>query len=106
MGFGILIWLIRNELAGYCDYESPMLLTIKRRNKLEIHNGNLMDYIVNIRWNQKGNKAKKLILYYYLSGLTKIIDNIEDGKISKNINIVGTSYFFNKNTAKKFGFTI
>jgi hypothetical protein len=65
-----------------------------------------MDYVINLKWNQKGNKAKKLIMLYYLSGLTKIIDNIEDGKISKNINIVGTSYFFSKNTAKKFGFTI
>lgn len=94
------------RVSGYFIYYSPMLLGIKSKKKLDLHNGTTFDYLLNMKLKDKGIKARYRILAYYLEGLLKIINEIEDGKISDSISIEGTSYFFSDNTAERLGFEL
>lgn len=94
------------RLSGYFIYYSPMLLGIKSKKKLDLHNGTTFDYLINMKLKDKGIKARYKILAYYLEGLLKITDEIESGKISDSISIEGTSYFFSDSTAERLGFTL
>lgn len=94
------------KLTGFLRYYSPMLLTVKTNSdKLEIHNGNTFDYFSKMKWNQKGRQAREKIMFDYLSGLLKIIEDIETRKLSGTTTLTGISYFFSETTAKKIGFT-
>ena len=94
------------RVSGYYIYYSPMLLGIKSKKKLDLHNGTTFDYLLNMKLKDKGIKARYRILAYYLEGLLKIISENENGKISDSISIEGTSYFFSDSTAEKLGFTL
>ncbi len=94
------------RISGYYVYYSPMLLGIKSKKKLDLHNGTTFDYLLNMKLKDKGIKARYKILAYYLEGLLKIINEIEIGKINNSISIEGTSYFFSDTTAKRLGFTL
>ena len=94
------------RLLGLLKYYSPMMITINKKNKtLEIHNGTSFDYLVNMRWRQRGLKAKKRMLIYYLEGFLRIIEDLEKNKLPKDVTITGTSYFFSKKSAKIIGFS-
>ena len=94
------------RLSGYYIYYSPMLLGIKSKKKLDLHNGTTFDYFLNMKLKDKGLQARYKILSYYIEGLLKIISEIESGKISSELSIEGTSYFFSDNTAVKLGFKL
>ena len=94
------------RLVGWLHYYSPMFIVIKSNRTLEMHNGTAFDYLLNMRWRQKGVPAKKKIMLYYLNGLMQIIKEIESKKLPHEINVIGVSYFFNQKTATKIGFTI
>lgn len=95
------------KLTGWLNYHSPMFLTIKKSKKqYEIHNGNVFDYFTRMKWNFKGSEAKKRIINDYLRGLLKIINDIENNKLSPTVKFSGVSYFINRNTARKLGFSV
>lgn len=95
------------RLTGFLNYYSPMLLVVRTAyNKWELHNGTTFDYILNMKWKQKGAIASKFIMINYLKGLLKIINEIEEKKISNEITILGISYIINKKTAERLGFTV
>lgn len=94
------------RVSGYYIYYSPMLLGIKSKKKLDLHNGTTFDYLLNMKLKDKGIKARYKILAYYLEGLLKITDEIESGKINSSLPIEGTSYFFSDSTVQRLGFTL
>lgn len=94
------------RVSGYYVYYSPMLLGIKSKKKLDLHNGTTFDYIINMKLKDKGIKARYKILAYYLGGLLKIVGEIESGRINPSLPIEGTSYFFSDSTAERLGFTL
>ncbi|MFA5011251.1 MAG: hypothetical protein WC644_04785 [Ignavibacteria bacterium] len=94
------------RVSGYYIYYSPMLLGIKSKKKLDLHNGTSFDYILYMKLKDKGIKARNKLLSYFLEGLLKIIQEIENGKIKSTLFIEGTSYFFSDSTAKRLGFTL
>lgn len=94
------------RVSGYYIYYSPMLLGIKSKKKLDLHNGTTFDYFLNMKMKDKGSQARYKILAYYIEGLLNIISEIESGKISSEVPIEGTSYFFSDNTALKLGFKL
>lgn len=44
------------------------------------------------------------MLFFLVDGMRNIIKDVEAGKINKEAEIRGSSYFFNHKTAAKFGF--
>ena len=94
------------RVSGYFIYYSPMLLGIKSKKKLDLHNGTTFDYFLNMKLKDKGAKARYIILSYYVEGLLNIISEFESGKLDSSLQIEGTSYFFSDNTALKLGFKL
>ena len=95
------------RLSGLLNYYSPMLLVIKSKTQeWELHNGTTFDYILNMKWKQRGRNASKFIMINYLNGLLKIINEIEEKKSKDEITILGISYIINKKTAERLGFTV
>lgn len=94
------------RVSGYYIYYSPMLLGIKSKKKLDLHNGTTFDYLLNLKFKDKGIKARYKILASFVEGLLKIISEIENGKIKPSLSIEGTSYFFSDSTAERLGFTL
>lgn len=104
IGHFLVVPLLR--LSGILKYYSPMLIGIRPNSDvLEIHNGSSFDYLINMRWKQRGQKAKKKMMTYYLRGFLKIIDEIEKKKLPENVTLTGTSYFFSDKSVKKIGFS-
>ena len=62
------------------------------------------DYLFVMRNFKIGIESRNRILIYHLKSLLNIIMQIENGSIPESVNIVGTSYFFNKRTLYKLGF--
>lgn len=94
-------------LIGLYRYLSPMLLvSAPSPQKYDLHNGTSFDYLFVMRGIAKGRPTRQQILAYYLQGLLKIVEELEQGLIPKDITISGTSYFFSESTARRLGFTI
>ena len=55
---------------------------------------------------KKGRATQNAILAYYMQGLLKVLEELEEGIIPESITISGTSYFFSESTAKRLGFKI
>lgn len=94
------------RLLGIYKYLSPMLLVnIPTKKQYELHNGTSFDYLMNIsRFRKHG--VKTILLYDYLNGLLKIIDEVENGALADSVTIKGSSYFFSESTAARFGFSV
>lgn len=94
-------------LIGVYKYYSPMLLVYKPSQvKYDIHSGTSFDYLMVMKWKDSGLKARRLIWCHFLQGFVRIAEEIEAGKLSPNVQIEGTSYFFSEQTAKRLGFTL
>lgn len=95
------------RLSGIYKYYSPMLLGYMPNNvQIDLHSGGSFDYLFVMRKFKIGIESRNSILTYHLEGLLNIINDIENGLIPKSVNIVGTSYFFNKRTLNKLGFEL
>lgn len=104
VGHFLMVPLLR--LLGLLKYYSPMLIGINTNEKtLEIHNGSSFDYLINMRWRQRGLKARKRMMIYYLKGFLKIIDDLEKKRLPEDVTLTGISYFFSNKSARKIGFT-
>jgi len=95
------------SLLGVYKYLSPMLLIFSPNSKkYDLHNGTSFDYLLVMRKYQKGRILRQKMLEYFIEGLLKIVDEVENETISKEIEISGSSYFFSERTATRLGFEL
>jgi hypothetical protein len=95
------------RLSGAYRYHSPMLFTVARgTHAYELHGGTPYDYVLHMRWSERGPRATRTLLRLYLAGLLGIITEIEQGRIPGDARITGTSYFFSDRTMRKLGFRL
>ncbi len=93
--------LVKNGKLKY--YSSLLLAENEKNNSISIHGGTLFDYYFIFDKNSSGTERKKIILQQYLEGLLNLTKHYENSSC-KNLNIKGTTYIINENTAKKLGF--
>lgn len=90
------------KLSGIYTYCSPVLVGYLANNSLgDLYNGGSFNYLLVMRRYPKV-EFRNRILGFHLRGLLTIIGLIESGKISGDVKIVATSYFFNDRTVNKF----
>jgi hypothetical protein len=93
--------------AGIYRYHSPALFVVERgAGQLELHGGTAFDYLLHLRWAERGAPARRILLGHYLAGLSSIIDDIQSGRIPADARITGTSYFFSDRSAARLGFAL
>lgn len=103
-GFAILPMC---RLFNMATYLSPMVMTFgKDVNDYQLHNCQTFDYLVNFKWSERGHKAKRKMLGFYMEALLSIIEKIETDELPESVVVVGNSYFFNERTASKLGFKV
>lgn len=93
-------------LAGRFTYYSPLLLATKSAQGLDLHVGTLYDYIIQLRWSERGFPAERHAMRLILQGLLSICDAVAEGRLSAQNEITATSYFFSDRSVEKLGFTV
>ena len=93
------------RITGRFRYYSKVLFATQTPGGIELHVGTLFDYVSNLRWQDRGAKAQRFVVVQMLQGLLHICDEIEQGNITPEMRISGTSYFFSRRTTKKLGFS-
>ncbi len=92
-------------LFGAYHYLSPMMIVYNpNEKKYDLHSGTSFDYLLVMKNVPKGKATEKKLLEYFCEGFLEIINRIENGKLTKEIKITGTSYFMSLRTAERFGF--
>ncbi|MBV6654406.1 MAG: hypothetical protein KI786_11650 [Mameliella sp.] len=95
------------RLIGLYRYLSSMLLVYAPNDRVwGLHNGTSFDYLFVLRGVKAGAPLRRQILKYYLEGLLHIADLVEQGELSREVLIKGSSYFFTERTAERLGFEI
>lgn len=95
------------RLAGVYRYYAPMLLVENPRpTGFHIHGGTNLDYVLHLRWSDRGAAAARKTLCHYLRGLLAIGDEVARGALPHDLPITGTSYVFSESTARRLGFTV
>jgi len=95
------------RLIGLYRYHSPMLkATIRTRRLYEVHGGTSFDYLMQLRWRDRGCSASRRIMIHYLEGLLDIARLVAAGEIAESVQVSGTSYFFSEQSARRIGFRI
>jgi hypothetical protein len=95
------------KLIGIYTYYSPMLLGyMANDSQIDLHSGGSFDYLFVMRKYKTGIEMRNRILMYHLEGLLYLIQEIENNRIPKTVNITGISYFFKDRTLNKMGFEI
>jgi hypothetical protein len=92
---------------GFYVYYSPMLkVTLRTATRWELHGGTLFDYVMTLRWSERGVSAARRVMVLYLEGLLEIARGVESGRVPWAVEIAGASYFFNETTARCLGFEL
>jgi hypothetical protein len=95
------------RLLGVYRYHSPMLkVTLRTSRVYEIHGGTNFDYLLHLRWSERGTVAARKVMVLYLEGLLDIARHVAQGKLPRSVTITATSYFFRDESAERLGFTI
>lgn len=88
---------------GKFIYYSPLFITEQERDgKIIIHGGTLFDYLYTISPDLNGRERTKFVIYGYLLGLINLISKYEN-QDEEDLQIRGTSYIINEQTAIRFG---
>ena len=83
-------------------YYSPILLVqFPNKKVFDLHLVNNFD-LINFSRNKKN--AKRMIFLGIVEGLINICEEIEQGKLPRNLKIQATTFFMNARTFKKLGF--
>jgi hypothetical protein len=92
---------------GLYLYYSPMLkVTLRTAHRWELHGGTLFDYVMTLRWSERGAPAARRVMVLYLEGLLEIARGVEAGRIPWTVEIAGASYFFSDARARSLGFEL
>lgn len=95
------------RLLGVYRYYSPMLLVENPRpTAFHIHGGTNLDYLLHLRWRDRGAPAARKTLCHYLRGLVAIGDEVAGGALPPDLRVVATSYVFTETSARRLGFTV
>lgn len=78
---------------------NPFFFIREKRNYIEIHLGFARDLLLH------NNFSKRNVMVYLASGLLKLINEIESGRIELNKRIQGNPYFFKSTNFQNFGFS-
>ena len=89
--------------TNYYIYLNSIFLIKQKNNIVKIHLGSIYDLFKTFPLNKRN--IKKDIFIYLLDGLLKICIKIENKEINTNTQIVITTFFINKKTATRFGFS-
>jgi hypothetical protein len=88
---------------GKFIYYSPLFITEPERNgKVVVHGGTLFDYVFTISSDLNARNRTRFVLYGYVLGLLRFISEYENSNRG-DLQIRGTSYIINENTAARFG---
>lgn len=94
-------------LLGRFRYLSPMLVATRRRGGgLDLHVGTLLDYVVHLRWSDRGPRASRIVTAEVLRGLLALVGEVERGEVPPDAEVVATSYFFSDRTVSRLGFRL
>ena len=93
-------------VAGRFRYYSPFLLSTGTEHTYDLHVGTLFDYVWNLRWSERGARARGIVTAEMLRGLLVLCEEIERGVVARKATINATSYFFSDRSAARLGFTI
>lgn len=94
-------------LTGVYQYLSPMLLVYTPNDKrYDLHNGTSFDYMFAYGKQNGGLSWQNQLLKYYLEGLLRVIQEIEENKLPETVEVRGSSYFFSSRTAESLGFEV
>jgi hypothetical protein len=93
--------------TGIYRYHSPMLkATVRTSRNYEVHGGTSWDWLSLFRFRDRGAKAARQVLVWYLEGFLDVATRIERGEIASSVEVTGTSWFFRADTARRLGFEI
>ena len=91
-------------LIKTADYKSELLFITKDAGKnYDIYFVSFFDCVLSGLFSGKKGGFKDLMLFFLVDGMLNILNEIEAGKIDREAEIRGSSYFFNEKTAHKFG---
>jgi hypothetical protein len=94
-------------LVGRFRYLSPMLLATRRAGGgLDLHVGTLFDYVLRLRWSDRGPRAARIVTADVLRGLLALAEQVERGEMAPDAELVATSYFFSDRTVARLGFEL
>jgi plasmid stabilization system protein ParE len=94
-------------VSGRFRYFSPFLFATRRTGGgLDLHVGTLFDYLLNLRWSDRGPRAARRVTEEMLRGLHGLCEETELGRTPPHTELVATSYFFSDRTLARLGFTL
>ncbi len=94
-------------LLGRFHYYSPLLLATRRSDGgLDLHVGTLFDYVMRLRWKDRGPRATRTVTADLLLGLVALCEEVERGTLPQDAPIVATSYFFSDRSLARLGFQV
>lgn len=113
----VLVWILAPleallltplyALLGRFRYLSPMLVATRRRGGgLDLHVGTLLDYVVHLRWRDRGPRSSRVVTAEVLRGLLALVGEVERGELPPDAELVATSYFFSDRTVARLGFRL
>ncbi len=94
-------------LTGRFRYFSAMLFATRRRDGgLDLHAGTLFDYVMWLRWSDRGPRAARVVAVELLRGVYALAGSAEAGLLPPSATISATSHFFGERTMRRFGFEV
>ncbi|MBL9160346.1 MAG: hypothetical protein JNJ70_22885 [Verrucomicrobiales bacterium] len=95
------------RLAGSLRYYSPYLVVTRgRKGSRALHGATLFDYVLWFRWSERGPRAVRKILTWYVEGLLALAREMDQGNIPRDTVFSATSFIFSASLARRYGFRV